>query len=250
MAFANDDLEPVFTEKVEFAYVDLLAFEDPLAHWLTNLGRAVNDLLLGNRRLARDLAEAPAEEDSAASHEVIYDIKAVSADAWELAKFLRESGEVPEVAEFIEKRMPKKARLDYQRAMDAFGPAGDGSPKEKAFKELLGSARDQSRHYSKINHKLIKRALRRLEKDAEGEPNRGIVLCGGTFKDFYAPFAAEVDWQLFHAIEGEELEPLQAFSDWLNTVVAYLIRFSTTAFHCYLRDREDETEVTELAGQS
>src|SRR4029077_9207824 len=108
-------------------------------------------------------------------------------------------------------------------------------------------ARDQDSHYSKIHHKLLKQALRRLEEDTEGQPNRGVILCGETFKDFYAPFATEVDWQFFHAIDGENLEPLKEFSTALNTIVAYLIRFSTTSFHCYLRDREQETEVTELS---
>ena len=246
MAFANDDLEPVFTEEVEFAYPDLLAADDPLAQWLTNIGRAVNDLLLGNRRLARDLSEAPAEDGSAPSHEVIYDIKAIAADACELVKFLRASDEVPEVADFIEQRMPEKARLYYQQALQVLEPSDEEAPKEKAFKELLFSARDQSSHYSRINHKLLKQALRRLEEDTEGAANRGTVFCGETFKDFYAAFATEVDWQLFHAIDGEDTQSLKEFSDELNRVMGYLISFGTTAFHCYLRDRESKTTVTEL----
>ncbi|HEY6729726.1 MAG TPA: hypothetical protein VI039_01740 [Solirubrobacterales bacterium] len=247
MAGPVNELEPIFTERIDFAFADLFQADDPLTPWLINLARATDDVLLANRRLARNLAGSDSEVPSPRNHEVIYDIKAVASHAWELAKFIRlKSSGAPAIAEFVEKRMPAKSREDLDEALLAFESADGDSQNEKAFKGLLASARNQASHYSKVDHSLMSPAVQRLETDLEGRTNETSLLLGRTFKDFYAPFATEMDWQLFHALDGGSLKAFKGFNTKLNEVVGRLIRFSTTAIHCYFRDREAETRTVEL----
>jgi hypothetical protein len=235
-----DRLEPAITERIDFTFPALFATDDPLAAWLVNLSRAVDDLLLANRRLARNLARSgPQEDPEPRNHEVIYDIKAVASHSWELAKFIRlESSEGPAIAGFIENRMPEEARVDLAGALAVLEPDDDDLANQKAFKATLASARDQASHYSKIDHNLIEKALRDLKTDFEGKPNETSLLLGETFKDFYAPYATEMDWQLFHPVDDGKMDAFKKFNIRLNELVGRLIRFSTTAVHCYFRDHE------------
>jgi hypothetical protein len=243
-----DQLEPVVTERIDFTFPTLFGAGDPLAAWLVNLSRAVDDLLLANRRLARNLARSgPQEEPEPRNHEVIYDIKAVASHAWELAKFIQlESSEGLAIAEFIENRMPEEARADLAGALAVLEPDVDDPPNQKAFKATLASARDQASHYSKIDHDLIEKALGDLKTDFEGKPNETSLLLGETFKDFYAPYATEMDWQLFHPVDDGKMDAFKKFNFRLNELVGRLIRFSTTAVHCYFRDHGPDIKTVEL----
>jgi hypothetical protein len=93
---------------------------------------------------------------------------------------------------------------------------------------------------------LIEKALGDLETDLEGKPNETSLLLGETFKDFYAPYATEMDWQLFHAVADGDMEAFKRFNTRLNELVGRLIRFSATAAHAYFRDHESDTITTEL----
>jgi hypothetical protein len=53
-------------------------------------------------------------------------------------------------------------------------------------------------------------------------------------------------WSLPSSDAGGSLEAFAGFNTKLNEVVGRLIRFSTTAIHCYFRDREAETRSVEL----
>jgi hypothetical protein len=241
-------LEPVLTERTDFAFGDLFRAEDPVAAWVMNVSRAVDDLLLANRRLARNLARPSLQEEpEPRNHEVIYDIKAVASHAWELAKFIQlESSNDPAIAEFIESRVPEEARTDLGHALSALEPADDDPPNQKAFKATLASARDQASHYSKIGHDLVKKALFDLETDFEGKPNEASLLFGENFKDFYAPYATELDWQLFHPVGDGDMEAFKKFNTRLNDLVGRLICFSATAVRCYFRAHEADTKTVEL----
>jgi hypothetical protein len=247
VAEPENELEPIFTERIDFAFADLFQADNPLTPWLINLARATDDVLLANRRLARNLAGSGSEVPAPRNHEVIYDIKAVASHAWELAKFIRlKSSGVPAIAEFVEKRMPAESHEDLDEALLAFEPADGDSQDGKGFRELLASARDQASHYSEVDHRLMGRALERLKTDFEGRANETSLFLGQTFKDFYAPFGTEMDWQLFHALDGGSLKAFKGFNTKLNELVGRLIRFSTTAIHCYFRDREAETRTIKL----
>ncbi len=248
MTDQDELLEPVLTERTDFTFGDLFGADDPVAAWLVNLSRAVDDLLLANRRLARNLARSgPQEEPEPRNHEVIYDIKAVASHAWELAKFIQlESSNDPAIAGFIESRVPEQARTDLADALAVLEPDDDDPPNQKAFKATLASARDQASHYSKIDHGLVKKALRDVETDFEGKPNETSLLLGENFKDFYAPYATEMDWQLFHPIGDGNMEAFKRFNTRLKELVGRLICFSTTAVHSYFRDHEADTEMVLL----
>ena len=128
MAGPGNELEPIFTERIDFAFVSLFQADDPLAAWLIDLARATDDLLLASRRLARNQPGSGAAVASPRNHEVIYDIKAVASHAWELAKFIQlKSSGAPEIAEFVESRMPAKSREDLDKALLAFEPADGDS---------------------------------------------------------------------------------------------------------------------------
>jgi hypothetical protein len=248
MSNQSDELEPVFTEQVNFNFGELFHADDPVAAWLVNLSRAVDDLLLANRRLARNLARSgPQDKPEPRNHEVIYDIKAVASHAWELAKFIQlESSKDPVIGDFIESRIPEAARSDLVDALSVLEP-GDGDPStQKEFKATLASARDQASHYSEIKRSLIKKALSDLETDFEGNPNETSFLLGENFKDFYAPYATEMDWQLFHPVGDGDMEAFKRFNTRLNELVGRLIRFAATAVHCYFRQQEAGTETVEL----
>jgi hypothetical protein len=232
------DLNPKFTVTVEFPFKELFAPDDPLAQWIANLSRAVNDLLLANRRLAEAL------ESDESGHESIYDIRSVATHAWELCEFLRKT-ESTRVEAFMA-RMIQEAQQEHQKVVDALQ---DPAPVvgKLSFKAALASARDQASHYSEIDHKLVRRALRHLNEDNEdGTPHIATVFIGESFKDAYQQFASELDYQLLCQTEGEKMEPLKQFIVPLNELVASLIKFATTAIHTYLHDYEDKLEVTEL----
>lgn len=232
------DLNPKFTVKVEFPFKELFVPDDPLAQWIANLSRAVNDLLLANRRLAEAL------EGDESGHESIYDIRSVASHTWELCEFMRKT-ESTRVEAFMA-RMIQEAQQEYQKVLNALqDPAPVVGP--LSFKAALASARDQASHYSEIDHKLVRRALRHLSEDNEdGTPHIATVFIGETFKDAYQQFASELDYQLLCQTEGENMEPLKQFIMPLNELVASLIKFATTAIHTYPHDYEDKLEITEL----
>ena len=232
------DLEPKYTVKIEFPFKELFDPDDPLAQWVANLSRAVNDLLLANRRLADDF------EQNGPQHQVIYDIRAVASHAWELAEFLRKTDSTA-VDAFVS-RLIKEAKQEYQEVTEALE---DPTPLvgNKSFKATLASARDQAAHYSEIEHKLLRRVLSRLREDNEdGTPHIGVAYVGDTFKDSYNQFASELDYQLFCEVEGDDMEPLKRFVAPLNALVASLIKFATTAIHMFLYDHESQLTVTHL----
>jgi hypothetical protein len=232
------DLSPRFTVKVEFPFKELFDPDDPLAQWIANLSRGVNDLLLANRRLAEAL------ESDESGHESIYDIRSVASHAWELCEFLRKTDST-RVEAFLARMIPE-ARQEYQKLLRA---VEDPTPLvgQLPFKSALASARDQASHYSGIDHKLLRRALRGLSDDNEdGTPHIGVVFIGETFKDAYQQFASELDYQLLCQTEGENMEPLKQFIMPLNALVASLIKFATTAINTYLHDHEDKLEITPL----
>jgi hypothetical protein len=234
------DLEPEFTVKVEFPFKELFDPTDPLAQWVANLSRAVNDLLLANRRLAEGF------EREESSHEAIYDIRAVASHAWELAEFLRKTNSTA-VDTFLA-RMIEEARGEYDKALAALqAPEPGDSPEQKSFKATLASARDQASHYSEIDHKLLRRAIEGMcEDNKDGTPHIGTAYIGRTFKDSYNQFASELDYRLFCEIKGEDMEPLKKFIMPLNELVASLIKFASTAIHTYLYDYEDKLEIEHL----
>lgn len=233
---AVQDLELDLSKRIEFLYEELLDPDDPLAQWVANLARALNDILLTNRRLATALAGEPGQE-------AIYDMRAVATHAWELAKFLREA-DAPAVREFIT-ALPKPAREDYEKALTALAEPEPGAS-EKSFKSLLASARDQATHYSSLDHKLLRRALKELQTDLEGNPKKGVLFLGETFKDFYAEFGSELDYQLFFSDPDPELNAFKQFVTQLNQVVGYLIRFAVTAVHVYLHEHRSQIETSDL----
>lgn len=241
------DLEPEFTERIDFRFEELFDPEDPLAQFVMNLARGANDLLLGNRRLVKGFATPPSGWATPLQHDVIYDIKAVASDAWELAKFIEDSQNSAKVAPFIANRVPAQARQDLEDALAAFEPSESDSPETKTFKNKLISARDQDSHYSELNAKLLKRALRNLKTDFEGRPNETSLLKGKRFKGFYAPFATEMDWQLFHQMDAGDLEALKIFVGKLNEVVGQLLTFSETAVGCWFRDHAEATTRVDLS---
>jgi hypothetical protein len=212
--------------------------DDPLAQWIATLSRAVNDLLLANRRLVEDF------EQDGPQHEVIYDIRAVGSHAWEFAEFLRKTDSTA-VDAFVS-RLITEAKQEYQDVVEALE---DPAPLvgNKGFKATLASARDQASHYSEIDHKLLRRALARQGEDSEdGTPHIGVAYVGDTFKDSFNQFASELDYQLFCEVDGGDMEPLKRFVAPLNALVASLIKFATTAIHTFLSDHKDKLSVTQL----
>ncbi len=224
------DLEPSFIAKVEFPFKELIDPEDPLAQWVVNVARANNDLLLANRRLSESFNR------ETKLGEAIYDIRAVATHAWELAKFLENTNSLAVDAFMV--RMLKEAKEDWEQVQTILQ---DPTPiiHNKTFKATLISARDQASHYSEIDHKLLRRALKRLgEDDEDGSPRLGAIYIGNTFKDSYNEFATEVDYQLFCEIKDEDLGPLKNFVGLLNKMAPALIRFASTAIHVYLHGHE------------
>lgn len=233
------DLAPKFTVEVEFAFKDLLPPDDPLAQWVANISRAANDLLLSNRRLAVGLESGESQD------EVIYDIRAVSTHAWELAEFLRKTQD-ERIVQFIGS-LPSEIRTDYTQALDALRTPDPSDPLPPGgFKRLLASARDQSTHYSVIGHKLLRQGLKTLGEEKDGTPNTGKLYVGDTFKDFYAQFATALEYQLFFRLDSDDIEPFKQFSSEINRVMGHLIRFANAAVHVYLSQHRDQIKMTEL----
>jgi hypothetical protein len=234
-----ESLSPTFGFKIEFPFADLFDPDDPLSQWIANLSRAANDLLLANRRLEEDF------ERSGPQHEVIYDIRAVGSHAWELAEFLRKTNSTA-VDAFL-RGLIDEANQEHDAITHALQ---DPTPAvgNKSFKATLASARDQAAHYSAIDHKLLRGALRRQgEPKDDGTRHMGVIFVGETFKDSYNQFASELDYQLFCEVSGEDMEPLKSFVEPLNQLVASLIKFATTAIHTFLHDHEDKLTVTKLS---
>ena len=125
-----------------------------------------------------DLEAEPSEDPTPRNHEVIYDIKAVASDAWELAKFIGANRDSPEVKRFVAERMPEEARQALRLALAAFKPSAGDASNEKTFKKLLASARDQASHYTEVDHKKMKRTLCALETDMDGQNERNLAPQG------------------------------------------------------------------------
>jgi hypothetical protein len=238
------DLQPLFKTKVEFVYGEVFDPEDPVSRWVSNVARAVNDLLLANQRLEKALA------NDAIGHESVYDIKSVIRHAWELTKFLEESErkETPEIREFVEQHVPEVARDDYASAVAMFDPPAPGdSPQTKSFKGSLISARDQASHY--LDGKVLRQAMTRLSLESEREREPTASFHGDTFKDLYARFASEVDMQMVFPLE-EDQEPFKRFVHQVNELTGRLIRFAGTAVDAYLSEHADALTITKIDGDA
>jgi hypothetical protein len=229
------DLEPKFNSRISFEIGQVLPANDQLAQWVVNIGRAVNDLLIANRRLDAGMA------DGTHPHEHLYDIKAIAAHAWELAKFLRKSeADSEEVRSFLTISLPEEALHDYRAALAALDvPEEAASEQDRSFKRHLASARDQATHYSRLDHKLLCAAIERIG-DQEG-----VALFGESFKDFYADFSADLDAQMFFAMK-QDRRPFEHFATTLNEVVQSLVRFGVSAVRSYLGDRRSAVVVTPI----
>lgn len=229
-------LEPKFNARVSFRIDEALDADESLSQWAINIGRALNDLLLANRRLDAGMAS------DTHPHEHLYDIKAIATHSWELAKFLRESEAMSEeIRDFLNGSLPQKALEDYRIALAALDVPWEGeSGDEWSFKGQLASARDQATHYSRLDHKLLRASIERIG-DQEG-----VAFFGATFKDFYADFAADLDAQMFFAMK-EDPRPFERFATELNGVVQALVRFGVSAVSCYLRDRRPAVAVERIA---
>ena len=229
------DLTPEFTARIHFTIGEVLPADDPLAQWLVNLARSLNDLMIANARLtAGFIAETPATEH-------FYDIRQIAVHSWELTEFLRESErDYEEVAEFMA-TLDGEWRQDYVELLEAFSaPEESDSEGARSFKRALASARDQATHYSRINHKLLTAALKRIS-DQEGT-----LLVGKLFKDFRAEFAADLDAQMFFPMRGDE-EHFRAFAEQLQETVLKLIRYTRAGIDKYLLDRQEPLVVEEYS---
>jgi hypothetical protein len=85
MTMYDSDLTPEFTTRIRFRFDEVLPADDPVAQWIVNLARGLNDLMLANARLSAGFAA----DTPAAEH--FYDIRAIAVHSWELAEFLRGS---------------------------------------------------------------------------------------------------------------------------------------------------------------
>lgn len=224
---SNDSNTTEFTTRIRFTMKEVLPAHDPLAQWIVNIARASNDLMIANGRLLAGFAvNSPAEEH-------FYDIRAIATHIWELAKFLEESKrDFDEISRFME-TLGEAPSADYSKTVELLSEDRESdSPGTRNFKQTLASARDQSTHYSNVNHKLLRSAIERVG-DQEGE-----LLVGAKFKDFRATFAANVDVQVFHPLDAND-EPFRDFSENLQRVVNQLLRFTRNAIDRYLLERED-----------
>ena len=229
------DLSPVFTTRVRFRLDEVLPPEDPVAQWIVNLARGLDDLMIANVRLRIGFAE------NTDPTEHFYDIRAIAVHSWELAKFLRESEQAREEVAAFMSTLDDRHREDYAELSEALSePAESDSRVELTFKRNLSSARDQSTHYSRIDHKLLRRAMKRIG-DQEGE-----LSFGERFKDFRSHFAADVGAQMFFAMKGDE-EPFREFADKLNEVVLQLVRYAQAAIRKYFEDRHRLLSIEEYA---
>lgn len=68
----DDELRPLFPKRMRFRFSDVFDADDPLAHWVANPCRALNDLLLARGRLQRAFA------DDAPAIEQFYDIRTIA----------------------------------------------------------------------------------------------------------------------------------------------------------------------------
>lgn len=232
----NDlSIEPEFSSRIRFLMGAVFPSDDAIAQWIINLGRASNDLMIANQRLYRGFRDdTPAEEH-------FYDIRAIATHSWELAKFIEESRrDHPKIETFISDLEVDVVR-DYHKVLEILDsdPVELEKGKQWSFKAALASARDQASHYSRVGHKLLTAAMKRVA-DQEGE-----MLIGPDYKDFNALFAATVDAQMFHPLEDDP-EPFRQFSDQLQKVVGGLMRFSRHATDQYLQAHEDELTIEDL----
>jgi hypothetical protein len=217
--------DPELTTRIRFSIGAVLPADLELAHYVLNLARATNDILLANRRLLAGF------ENDTPAYEHFYDISALASHAWELAEFLRHSHANSETVRGFVAGLDETARTDHSNALDALSspePGADG----RSFKAQLAIARNQAVHYSRLEATESRKALARIA-DQEGE-----LHVGKDFKDFYADFAADLDAQMFFPMRGDE-EAFQQFADRLLKTVGQLMRFSRAAMDRYLLDRQD-----------
>jgi hypothetical protein len=53
MSMYDSDLTPEFTTRIRFRFAEVLPADDPVAQWVVNLARGLNDLMLANARRTR-----------------------------------------------------------------------------------------------------------------------------------------------------------------------------------------------------
>jgi transcriptional regulator with XRE-family HTH domain len=215
-------IEPHDRERVVFDYRDLLAFDDPVARWITVVGLAWNDLEVANRRLITGLsAHGPHRQN-------FRDSRVVAACVWEISEFLRESDSednFPEVIEFIG-RLPADVRKDYRDALAPTDPDGG----DAWFRTKLVKARDKASHYPALGRRDLKTALRKLANE------KGSIEAGGRFSDVRADFADDVAVNLFFASDPHRWqEEFERFVEQLREAVLPLLRFLWSALAAYLQ---------------
>jgi len=111
----DDELEPRFTTRIRFRLGEVLPADEPLAQWIANLSRALNDLLLARRRLKRGFA------DDTPAYEHFYDIRAIDAlygDAGSGAEFRNRLGSARDQATHYSRIDHKLVRSSLARLRD------------------------------------------------------------------------------------------------------------------------------------
>jgi hypothetical protein len=145
-------LQPSYSKLGEFKNADLLVPDDHLAQWIVNVGRALNDLLVVQRRIENDFSEG----NSQGTAEAIYDMRAAATHAWEFAKFLRLSEAYSEdVREFLNKTLHPPALKVYRQALEALSEPEDGDggePQERDFQGSFGSSARSALSLRKARH--------------------------------------------------------------------------------------------------
>jgi Helix-turn-helix len=215
-------ITPHDRQRIAFSYRDLLAFDDPIARWITVVGLAWNDLEIANRRLITGLsAHGPHRQN-------FRDSRVVAACVWEISKFLRESDDesnFPKVVEFIG-GLPADVRKDYQ---DALAPT-DPTDGDAWFRTKLVKARDRASHYPALGRRDLKSALRKLASET------GSLESGGRLSDVHAGFADDVAVNLFFASDPDRWQgEFERFAEQLRETVLPLLRFLWGALAAYFQ---------------
>jgi hypothetical protein len=207
-----------------FKFEQVFPADDVLAEWVATLALAFNDL---------SLVRVQMQQDAEPKHRWLYWFRLGIAHFAEAASYLRETSEIPEIAEFIDS-LPEAVREHHRKCLECYAE----------HEEVIERIRNEAGfHYPELKVREGQRRKRTMQAvlEALGESYGQIV--GETFGDARLLFADDVAGALVgRALTGtlipervEDVEVLGQVSVAIEEGIASFVHFVNDVLSRYLR---------------